>query len=963
MNEKAKTLVRKIGNRRAWAYGLFWSWNIIFLAFMFLGFGPQILPDMVTAVRTGTIPTAFLVYAVILTSIPAVVVILGLTILRRSPGKLFTLGYGVEGPLMLLVAIRFFVVRDANPAITLLLAIAGLGMMAFLWQILDRSIDARGAIPAHLRLVGLTLLLITGLYVGVWIAFYAVPLAAEGGRFIVRILGDLPQFLRDLWDALTRVEWRWIPFQILGAVLAFYTATLLVGAPIAVPILCIRAWRDGVRALAARYSRARAVTFTLAVLVACAVLFVWANRQPQHQAFALLEQPPATLDDAQRLLDQQETIRTGLLNAYLAPVRYISAVGEVYHVSDIYESSLNMSSEQAAGVQRLYETVARPLLYTPVNAPSSTPVSTPGRRTRWDNLALSVEPAEAAELYEAFFDQPIVDGERETIVRAVRSTWLIDQATTNWQAVDDREIHLNHQEVTITENGDWAEVELYEVYQNQTGQRQEVVYYFSLPESAVITGVWLGNDADRDARFAYRVAPRGAAQAVYRSELQRNIDPALVEQIGPRQYRLRVFPIEPQNMRWDDDQDRTVVEESPTMHMWLTWRVLANGDVWPLPRMAEKRNVYWDDATVRLVNGETMKAEADDWLPASVPATSPVEPVAHRVDFPGGESVSIRPASSGDLPALPGGLRFAVALDRSRSMAERADDVKAALARLAEIADLDIDVYLTASEYRGQEPSRVGLADLDPDSIVYYGGQNAAELLTQFDELHAGQSYDAILVLTDGTGYELGEGDVEVSIPDAAVWMVHLGGDFPLGYDDATLEAIQASGGGVVGGVEEALARLAVTLGGAGDGSSYSVIDGYVWTTVSTEVAEGEPDDAFAPLAARQLILSTMQRQRDEMGRLETLDYLHAIAVEHSVVTPYSSMIVLVTERQERLLDRLETDGDRFEREHEDVGETEAVSVTGVPEPEEWLLIILAAAMLIWYARTTQLVPRRQHTG
>jgi len=99
------------------------------------------------------------------------------------------------------------------------------------------------------------------------------------------------------------------------------------------------------------------------------------------------------------------------------------------------------------------------------------------------------------------------------------------------------------------------------------------------------------------------------------------------------------------------------------------------------------------------------------------------------------------------------------------------------------------------------------------------------------------------------------------------------------------------------------------------------------------------------------------------MGRLETLDYLHAIAVEHSVVTPYSSMIVLVTERQERLLDRLETDGDRFEREHEDVGETEAVSVTGVPEPEEWLLIILAAAMLIWYARTTQLVPRRQHTG
>jgi putative PEP-CTERM system integral membrane protein len=298
-------------------------------------------------------------------------------------------------------------------------------------------------------------------------------------------------------------------------------------------------------------------------------------------------------------------------------------------------------------------------------------------------------------------------------------------------------------------------------------------------------------------------------------------------------------------------------------------------------------------------------------------------------------------------------------------MVGRADDVETALAQLNEVAGsrAAVDVYLTASAYRGQEPSRVGLAALDPDSIVYYGGQNAAELLAQFDALREDQSYDAVLVLTDDSGYDLGEGEVEVPIPDAPTWMVHLGGDFPLGYDDATLEAIQASGGGVAGDVEGALARLAVALGSAGGGTAYDVIDGYVWTTIPTEIAAGEPDAAFAPLAARQFILSTMQRERDEMDRLETLDGLHAIAVEHSVVTPYSSMIVLVTPQQERMLDDLEARGDRFEREHEDVGETVAVAVTGVPEPEEWLLIALAAALLIWYARTTQLTPRRQRIG
>ena len=83
--------------KQTWAYGLFWSWNLIFLAFMFLGFAPQLLPEMIVAVRSGTIPSAFLVYAVILTLVPAVAVILGLTILRRSPGRLLTLGYGIEG--------------------------------------------------------------------------------------------------------------------------------------------------------------------------------------------------------------------------------------------------------------------------------------------------------------------------------------------------------------------------------------------------------------------------------------------------------------------------------------------------------------------------------------------------------------------------------------------------------------------------------------------------------------------------------------------------------------------------------------------------------------------------------------------------------------------------------------------------------------------------------------------------
>jgi putative PEP-CTERM system integral membrane protein len=961
MMKKYPKFLRKLTSPQAWAYTLFWSWNLIFLAFMLFGFAPRMLPEMMTAVRTGDLPAAFPIYALILTLVPVLAVILGLTLLRRSPGRLFILGYGIEGPLMLLLGVRFFVIGELTPAVALLIAIAGLGLAAFSWQLFDQKIDSRGVFLTLLRATGLTLLLMTGLYAGVWIAFYALPLFAVGWHLLVDILSRLPQFLSDLREAiyeLATVQWRWIPFWTLGFILLIYTATLFVLMPLAVPILCVRAWWRGVRALAANVGRLGAVALPAAVLAACIVLLIQANRQPQHRAFALLKNPPASPAQAEVLRAEEDGLRVGLLNAYLASQRYVSAVGEVYHVSEMYQELLDLSPTQADRIQQLYETVARPVLYLPVNPPKPD-------RTRWDNRAQREEAIEAAELYAAYFDEAIIDAEREAIIAAVRSTWSIDRAQAAWQVVDDREVHLMRQELKVTEHGDWAEFELYEVYQNQTTQRQEVVYYFSLPESAVVTGVWLGNSPDRADRFTYRVSPRGAAQAIYRNELQRNLDPALVEQIGPRQYRLRIFPIEPQRWHRDETSSQPLIEAGPPLYMWLTWRVLARDNTWPLPRLAEKRNLYWDDSSVRLLNDQPLEAGAERWLPASLPTSRPVTPLTHRFDFPNGETVLVQPITGpGDLPAPAKELHLAVVLDRSRSMAEYAGDAEVALARLAEAAQQGpaIDVYLTSSAYRGELPARIDLAGLDFKNIRYTGGQNPAELLAQFAALQNGRTYDAIFVLTDGTGYKLGQSEVEVPRPDAPLWMIHLNGNFPLGYDDATLEAIQASGGGVAGSVEEALTRLAAGLAAKENTSSSRTmpdfIDGYTWQLLPTEEAnaaklDDTPADdvaaGFAPFAARRLILATMQRQRTGLDQLDILDQLHAIAIEHSIVTPYSSMIVLVTPRQEQLLDRLEAQADRFMREFEQVGETDPVPITGVPEPEEWLLLALAAGMLIWY--------------
>ena len=218
-------------------------------------------------------------------------------------------------------------------------------------------------------------------------------------------------------------------------------------------------------------------------------------------------------------------------------------------------------------------------------------------------------------------------------------------------------------------------------------------------------------------------------------------------------------------------------------------------------------------------------------------------------------------------------------------------------------------------------------------------------------------------MFTDGSGYELGASDLDIPAPTAPLWLVHLGNDIPLGYDDATLEAIQASGGGVVGNLEQALTRLAIAfvegseIPAAGQGTR-DFLEGYLWLTTSTEQVEGmargsisEPE--FSSFAARFLILAEMQAQREALGQVETLDRLHALAQAYEIVTPYSSMIVLVTAEQQRILDHLTQGSDRFEREFEDLTDTTpstATPLTGVPEPHEWLLMGLAAALLCWYA-------------
>jgi hypothetical protein len=78
-------------------------------------------------------------------------------------------------------------------------------------------------------------MLLVSLYAAIWIAFYALPLAWAGLKWIWDTLLNLGVFFRDLWESLRNLVLRdllWLPFTFLGIILGIYTATLFVLAPI-----------------------------------------------------------------------------------------------------------------------------------------------------------------------------------------------------------------------------------------------------------------------------------------------------------------------------------------------------------------------------------------------------------------------------------------------------------------------------------------------------------------------------------------------------------------------------------------------------------------------------------------------------------------------------------------------------------------------------------------------------------
>jgi putative PEP-CTERM system integral membrane protein len=869
----------------------FWIFNASLLLVVYVGILPFLGLALIGDMAIGQVPLSFSIPFLGLISVPTACTIAGFKSKQKlAPLSLFHLFYGVEAPLLLICLMRFFMLRDLTPASSFLLITGLVSTIATTHWLLTRRDSKAEANLWHL--IGLSLMLLLSIYL-VAIALFFVP-----------------PFLQ--YTAI------YLPIAIVYALIMFPITLLLIGLgslPFGMLWVSGQGWSQTSQAAINRYGNKKVTALVVALAIAWIIGLIVLQQQPQDKAFALLENPPQSEGDRQALVQKSDVIRKGLLNAYLSAYRYPRIADTSIYKA--YHQDLKLPEGDAQTIQAAYNFLTHPFQYGGTDQ----------------------DRGKAEKLYAQFFDTPIIRGESAVIQRAISSTFNRGEAKASLLDVNEQRVRIAEQQVTIKPQGDWAEVELYEVYENQTLNPEEILYYFSLPESAVVTGMWLGNTANRADSFPFQISTRGAAQQVYNQEVSRRVDPALLEQVGPQNYRLRAFPIPALG--------------NGKMHLWMTYKVMRQDTGWIMPKLNERRNVYWTDSTQRKVNGNAVSKQ-NQWLPTAISADN-AQPVAHQFTLPNGGNILAKPFAE-DRYILPQGKHIAVVLDGSYSMNAHRQEVEKTFQWLKSqiLPKNQLDLYLTAST-PAQPIHWDGMNTFDAAEATFYGSLEPRQMLEQFQKLRNTAPYDAVLLITDRGSYELTENSkTTLSIP-APLWLLHLGGLQPA-YDDATLEAIQSSGGSISTDVQEVMQRIG-TQPTLGNGTSLlSVVDHYAWFLSKTPDITAKSDEAFAPIAARQWVTQVSQAIKPD--QLQELDAVHTLAKRYQLVTPYSSMIVLVNDQQKQALKKAEGGSDRFNREVEDQQLPQPSTlgdISAVPEPAEWMLMGVGALLLgVVYRRQKQ---------
>lgn len=654
---------------------------------------------------------------------------------------------------------------------------------------------------------------------------------------------------------------------------------------------------------------------------------------------------------ASQIIKNEKEIKSNLIDAYLAPYRYIGD-SQIDILLRSYQKELNLEKKSAENIQNFFNTLAFPFIY----------------HGNFKN-----DQKNAKNWYESLFDAPIQEGEKDKIISALQKTNTRDELKAGLLDKGKRAVLLKSRtvEAESKENYLLAKVTIEEEFENTSNDLQEVYYTFSLPEDALITSLALGPQLE----FKGILAPKGAARRTYEKQIRRNVDPALLEQIGPRQYKLRVFPIPAKNRPLfflQRNLDQINPTESIQRLKWEYLTLISENGI-SLPHYSEERNLYQDQKTVHkyMLNDQIIDTPPKSSHIANTQKAFYCQKQLFKTTI-AQEAVYFFPYSSlcelkiskNQLPEAINNTKMAVLLDASYSNGFKDWNNyftnKLPLQKLIAQNQIDLYYFNSSLSHKININSQTFPLKL---SILHLGKTDRLQALASLKG-----KYDLVLMITDESSFDTEMERLSLNNPSQPIYIIHLSENLPE-YHDQLTKYILKSGGGVFQEPLDALQsywqKRKIRLSSAIMNLNYMYADNHgLWLkdgNFPPEIAFLPPIEVidsseFKKLATHALLKNLIIKEN--IQNINVLNRIHTLAKQYSIVTPYSSLIALVNEAQKQDLKEAEKDSNRFKT-NLDYGEEQLSDPSGqgllqigaVPEPEEWLLIISGLLILCYFYR------------
>lgn len=646
------------------------------------------------------------------------------------------------------------------------------------------------------------------------------------------------------------------------------------------------------------YQLTQGLTFvSLAIFVVLAGLVSYQPKQDklieQLASINQLDSFEQRKEIASEMMVQETKVKRILNDAKNLGQRYLFTKDSDFF-ADAYEQELGVSSEMGLLIQATFEVLAYPFVYQ-------------GSEQEVNKALANFKYlfGEDADQYKRFVQTP--------------------------------EVIVDNRKITVTTDYDQmlATVTVDETYSNSTMREQEVVYEFFVEGTAVMHDLKLGPNLE----FEGIVAPSGAARKLYNQEVSRTRDPALLEQVGPKQYRLSVFPVPGKN-------DRITLNGKP-QRVQFSYTTTLTPRGFALPNYTQERNVDSVQEFSLTLDGETTSGKKTDTFVTSDAIQAATTKLCQagseqstRTDLGIGVGYLVTSASCDtpqerDMFAAVSGKKIALVQDvsyqnKNNQLAQQLSKYLDQNLKLLTNNQFDLFQYndllsapitLTASNY----PELFGA------ETVYFGSSDFAKVI---DSLNL--EYDLIFLWTNADEADINQLQPNLSSP---LYIIHSDTIFP--YGSKLMAELWRTNGDVFVSWNDAKEQAAIALNSnLANQSNRQLLAHDVFFKLELQATNIEPssqlqdlldeselsqlrsldlntdsNDPLSYLMAQRYIQDQYRQKQTQIVDYLYLDKIHQLSEQAGVVSPYSSYIALVNQRQ---LDDLERFSDQFDRYQED---------------------------------------------